>query len=58
MISKGRKLIKQYASTLGGIEKRYGVPAEVIISIWGLETGYGRRQRQVFHHPFAGDARL
>jgi lytic murein transglycosylase len=42
MISKGRKLIKQYASTLGRIEQRFGVPAEVIISIWGLETGYGR----------------
>jgi lytic murein transglycosylase len=42
MINKGRRLIKQYASTLAGIEKRYGVPAPVIISIWGLETGYGR----------------
>ncbi|HKJ61827.1 MAG TPA: lytic murein transglycosylase [Hyphomicrobiales bacterium] len=42
MISKGRRLIKQYGSTLSRIEKRYGVPAEVIISIWGLETGYGR----------------
>lgn len=42
MINKGRKLIKQHASTLGRIEKRYGIPAEVIISIWGLETGYGR----------------
>lgn len=42
MIRKGRRLIKTYASTLGRIEKRYGVPAEVIVSIWGLETGYGR----------------
>lgn len=42
MIKKGRRLIKQYGSTLSRIEKRYGVPAPVIISIWGLETGYGR----------------
>jgi lytic murein transglycosylase len=42
MINKGRRLIKQHASTLAHIEKRYGVPAEIIISIWGLETGYGR----------------
>lgn len=42
MIRKGRRLIKKYGSTLNRIEKRYGVPAEVIVSIWGLETGYGR----------------
>lgn len=42
MIRKGRRLIRKYGSTLNRIEKRYGVPAEVIVSIWGLETGYGR----------------
>lgn len=42
MIAKGRRLIKQYGSTLSRIEKRTGVPAEVVIAIWGLETGYGR----------------
>ncbi len=42
MINKGRRLIRQHGSTLSRIEKRYGVPAEVIVSIWGLETGYGR----------------
>jgi lytic murein transglycosylase len=42
MIAKGRRLIKQYGSTLSSIEKRTGVPASVIIAIWGLETGYGR----------------
>ena len=42
LIKKGRRLMKTHASTLRRIEKRYGVPAAVIISIWGLETGYGR----------------
>jgi lytic murein transglycosylase len=42
MIAKGRRLIKQYGSTLSSIEKRTGVPASVIIAIGGLETGYGR----------------
>lgn len=42
MIRKGRRLIETYGSTLSRIEKRYGVPAAVIVSIWGLETGYGR----------------
>jgi lytic murein transglycosylase len=42
MIAKGRGLIKKYGSTLSRIEQRYGVPAPVVVSIWGLETGYGR----------------
>ncbi len=42
MIAQGRRLIKTHAGTLRRIEQRYGVPAEVIVSIWGLETGYGR----------------
>jgi lytic murein transglycosylase len=42
MISKGRRLIKQYGSTLSRVEQRTGVPAEIVIAIWGLETGYGR----------------
>ena len=42
MIAKGRRLMKKYGSTLNRIEKRFGVPAPIIIAIWGLETGYGR----------------
>jgi len=42
MIRKGRRLMKKYDRTLSRIEQRYGVPREVIIAIWGLETGYGR----------------
>ncbi len=42
MINQGRRKMKQHARTLKRIEKRYGVPAPVIIAIWGLETGYGR----------------
>ncbi len=41
LIKKGRRLMKKHARTFARIEKRYGVPAEVIIAIWGLETGYG-----------------
>jgi lytic murein transglycosylase len=29
------------ASLLNKIESRYGVPGEVIVAIWGLETGFG-----------------
>jgi lytic murein transglycosylase len=42
MINKGKRLMKTHSRTLKSLERRYGVPAEVIIAIWGLETGYGR----------------
>jgi len=44
MISKGRRLMQQHASTLGAIEKKYGVPGAVVVAIWGLETAYGAQR--------------
>ena len=41
MIRRGRSLMKRHARLFRNIEKRYGVPAPVIVAIWGLETGYG-----------------
>jgi lytic murein transglycosylase len=40
-IARGRGLLRQHAALLGKIEKRFGVQPEVIVAIWGLETGYG-----------------
>jgi lytic murein transglycosylase len=40
-ISKGRSLVKRYADVFQRIEQEYGVPAPVIVSIWGLETDFG-----------------
>jgi membrane-bound lytic murein transglycosylase B len=37
----GQALMKQYAATLVRIEQAYGVPAPVIVAIWGLETDFG-----------------
>ncbi|MBZ8133037.1 lytic transglycosylase domain-containing protein [Afifella sp. IM 167] len=42
MISQGRSLIQRHSRLLSAIEQRTGVPPEIIVSIWGLETGYGR----------------
>lgn len=42
MIGQGRKLIQQNAAMMSRIEQRTGVPPEIIMAIWGLETGYGR----------------
>lgn len=41
LLSKGRRLMQRHARLLAGIEKRYGVPPQVLIAIWGLETYYG-----------------
>jgi len=41
MIRRGQKLGKTYARIFRGIERKYGVPAPVILAIWGLETNFG-----------------
>jgi lytic murein transglycosylase len=43
-LHKGQALIKQHASTFARIEQQYGVPAPVIVAIWGLETDFGAVQ--------------
>jgi lytic murein transglycosylase len=40
-LKKGRNLLRRYAEPLQQIEERYGVPGQVLIAIWGLETGFG-----------------
>ena len=34
-------MLKQYGSVLSRIEQAYGVPGEVLVAIWGLETDFG-----------------
>ena len=38
---RGSNMMKQYGSVLGRIEQSYGVPGEVLVAIWGLETDFG-----------------
>ncbi len=40
-IANGRKKLQQHQALLGRVERTYGVPAKVIVAIWGLETSYG-----------------
>ena len=40
-LKKGRSLLRRYAEPLQEIEQRYGVPGQVLVAIWGLETGFG-----------------
>ena len=41
MISRGRQKMQANAQLLDRIEKRFGVPREILMAIWGLETNYG-----------------
>jgi lytic murein transglycosylase len=40
-MTRGSDKLKQYGSVLSRIEQTYGVPPEVIVAIWGLETDFG-----------------
>ena len=41
IISRGRSLKKANATLFAEIERSYGVPAGVLLAIWGMETGFG-----------------
>jgi len=38
----GQKLLQQYRPSLDAIESRFGVPAPIVLAIWGRETDFGR----------------
>ncbi|WP_319775475.1 lytic murein transglycosylase [Breoghania sp.] len=42
LVALGRDRMERWKDTLSRIEARYGVPAHVIVAIWGRETGYSR----------------
>lgn len=42
-VANGKIALQQYGTLLHRIEERYGVPAEIVVAIWGLESSYGTR---------------
>lgn len=40
-LARASSMMKQYGSVLSRIEETYGVPGEVLVAIWGLETDFG-----------------
>ena len=43
-VSIGRSRALSLSDTLANIEQRYGVPSEICLAIWGIESGYGPTQ--------------
>ncbi len=42
LAEEGRRLLQKHRVALSGIEARFGVPATIVLAIWGRETDYGR----------------
>jgi membrane-bound lytic murein transglycosylase B len=40
-ITRGQAQMQAQAAALERIERTYGVPREIVVAIWGVETGYG-----------------
>jgi len=40
-IKRGTQLLQRHAALLGRIERQYGVPPQVLVAIWGLESDFG-----------------
>lgn len=41
MVNRGRSLLSSHEQLLDKIEDRYGVPGEILVAIWGIESRYG-----------------
>ena len=46
-VSKGRAAFARHKATLNALENKYGVDAEIIAAIWGLESFFGERRGNV-----------
>ena len=42
MVQRGRELAAEHRELLAQIRARYGVPPEIVVAIWGIESGYGQ----------------
>lgn len=41
LVAGGKRNAEKWAATLEAVEKKYGADKEIIVAIWGIETGYG-----------------
>ncbi|MDO5647620.1 lytic murein transglycosylase [Paracoccus sp. (in: a-proteobacteria)] len=40
-ITTGRQMLARHGNTLAQIEARWGVPREIVLAVWGMESNYG-----------------
>jgi len=41
LAARGSSLARAHASTLRKVEQRFGVPGEIVLAVWGRESGFG-----------------
>ncbi len=41
-INTGKAMLQRHAALLARIEQRFGVPKEIVVAIWGLESDFGK----------------
>lgn len=42
LLKKAKKLDQEWNKTLTAVEKTYGVPRQILLAIWGRESGFGQ----------------
>lgn len=42
LVSQGRERLQRRRTLLAGLQERYGVPPEILVALWGLESSFGR----------------
>lgn len=40
-VAKGREMLKQHQNVLQRVSSSYGVPAETVVAVWGVESNFG-----------------
>jgi membrane-bound lytic murein transglycosylase B len=43
MVKRGREQWRMYRTTLARVERQFDVPQELLVSVWGIETRFGRQ---------------
>lgn len=46
-LARGRLALTRHANTLAAIEDRYGVSAQIVAAIWGMESQFGEKRGQI-----------
>jgi len=41
LMNRARQRLSQHRATFDRVEKQFGVPREIVVAIWGLETNFG-----------------
>jgi membrane-bound lytic murein transglycosylase B len=41
-IETGQRMIEEWKTPVSAIEKKYGIPADILVAIWGIESNFGK----------------